>query len=216
MLNVIIVIVAVVLLVALLWHVRMEATLRALGIKTALSALFIVAALVQPKPIPGYFVLLLIGLLLCLAGDVLLAVPEGRMFTAGLAAFLLGHVGYIGAFAYLTGFSGWLSWPILLVAAVSGAVFLWLRPKLGRMFGPVLAYVVVISVMVVGSWAAFQAQGSGPGGWFILCGAVLFYFSDLFVARDQFVSKGFINRVIGLPLYYAGQFLLAFSVGLIH
>jgi hypothetical protein len=35
------------------------------------------------------------------------------------------------------------------------------------------------------------------------------------VARQRFVSEGFGNRLLGLPLYYAGQFLLAWSVGLI-
>ncbi|MDD3992851.1 MAG: hypothetical protein PHV70_11955 [Desulfobacteraceae bacterium] len=37
--------------------------------------------------------------------------------------------------------------------------------------------------------------------------------SDLFVARQRFVAPAFSNRLLGLPLYYIGQFLLAFSVG---
>ena len=214
MLNAVIVALAVVLLVWLLWSIHAGAASRALWIKTALSALFLLTALLQPRPVPGYFYLLLAGLFLCLVGDVLLALPQKRAFTAGLAAFLLGHVLYVLAFAYVTRLSGWLSWPILLVAALSGAVFLWLRPRLGRMFWPVLAYVAVISIMVVGASAVFRHVGPGrPGGWLVLCGAVLFYFSDLFVARDRFVSQTFINRLAGLPLYYAGQFLLAFSVG---
>jgi hypothetical protein len=45
------------------------------------------------------------------------------------------------------------------------------------------------------------------------CGALSFYVSDLFVARDRFVKKGAINRILGLPLYFGGQFLLAFSIG---
>ncbi|TFG38533.1 MAG: hypothetical protein E4H39_00070 [Syntrophobacterales bacterium] len=49
----------------------------------------------------------------------------------------------------------------------------------------------------------------------IFVGALCFYFSDIFVARDRFFRKEFLNRLIGLPLYYLGQFLLAFSVGLI-
>jgi hypothetical protein len=40
-----------------------------------------------------------------------------------------------------------------------------------------------------------------------------FYLSDLFVARQRFVAPAFANRLYGLPLYYLGQFLLAFSVG---
>jgi hypothetical protein len=49
----------------------------------------------------------------------------------------------------------------------------------------------------------------------ILAGAVSFYISDLFVARDRFLKDAFFNRLVGLPLYYLGQFLLAFSVGFI-
>jgi hypothetical protein len=33
------------------------------------------------------------------------------------------------------------------------------------------------------------------------------------VARQRFVAPAFANRLYGLPLYYLGQFLLAFSVG---
>jgi hypothetical protein len=47
-------------------------------------------------------------------------------------------------------------------------------------------------------------------------GAVSFYFSDVFVARDRFLKKEFLNRLTGLPMYYAGQFFLAFSVGLLR
>ena len=39
--------------------------------------------------------------------------------------------------------------------------------------------------------------------------------TDLFVARERFVVKSFTNKLVGLPLYYGGQFLLAFSVGLV-
>jgi uncharacterized membrane protein YhhN len=53
------------------------------------------------------------------------------------------------------------------------------------------------------------------GAWFILVGAVMFYVSDIFVAHQRFVMQSFTNRLIGLPLYYAAQFLLAFSVGLV-
>jgi uncharacterized membrane protein YhhN len=47
-------------------------------------------------------------------------------------------------------------------------------------------------------------------------GAVAFYFSDVFVARDRFMKKEFLNRLVGLPMYYAGQFLIAFSVGFLR
>ena len=46
----------------------------------------------------------------------------------------------------------------------------------------------------------------------VLAGAIAFYLSDLTVARDRFVTRGFENRIVGLPLYYTGQVLLALSV----
>jgi hypothetical protein len=46
-------------------------------------------------------------------------------------------------------------------------------------------------------------------------GALGFYVSDVFVARQRFLKSEIVNRLIGLPLYYGGQFLLAFSVCLI-
>jgi hypothetical protein len=51
------------------------------------------------------------------------------------------------------------------------------------------------------------------GRFMVLIGAVLFYFSDIFVARNRFIKKEYLNRLCGLPLYYCGQFLLAFSIG---
>ena len=52
-------------------------------------------------------------------------------------------------------------------------------------------------------------------GMTVFVGAVSFYLSDVFVARDRFLKSEFVNRLIGLPMYYCGQFLLAFSVGLL-
>lgn len=81
---------------------------------------------------------------------------------------------------------------------------------------PVLLYVVVITIMVSGAWSVLgDTKLTGLGRMMVFIGAFSFYFSDLFVARDRFLKREFLNRSIGLPLYYAGQFLLAFSVGLL-
>lgn len=40
-------------------------------------------------------------------------------------------------------------------------------------------------------------------------GALMFFFSDLFVARQEFVHRTVLNKWIGLPLYYIAQLLLA-------
>jgi hypothetical protein len=61
----------------------------------------------------------------------------------------------------------------------------------------------------------FPGAAWGTQQWVILLGAVMFYFSDVSVARDRFVAPGFINGLWGLPLYYGGQLFLAYSVSLV-
>jgi len=81
---------------------------------------------------------------------------------------------------------------------------------------PVLIYIVIITVMVIGAWAAFwKSSFQISGRALILAGSLCFYFSDVFVARDKFIREEYQNRLFGLPLYYAGQFMLAFSIGLL-
>ena len=188
-----------------------------LPLKALLSMLFVTAALVQPHPLGSYFSWMLGGLILCLSGDVLLAVPGQRAFRIGLAAFLLGHVAYVMAFARISTPRGLLFWTgVTGVLIVSAFVFHWIEPFLGRMRGAVLAYVAVISLMLITALAVSVNTGLRPAGRaLILAGALLFYVSDLFVARNRFVSPAFANRLCGLPLYYTGQFMLAFSVGLV-
>jgi len=46
----------------------------------------------------------------------------------------------------------------------------------------------------------------------LLLGAVLFYVSDICVARQAFVEKSYLNPLLGLPLYFGGQVLIAYSI----
>jgi len=216
MLNELIIIPAIILLAGLLYFEKKGNQKGKLPTKTILSCLFIFSALVQAHAIPGYYYLLLLGLIFCLGGDVFLALPQDRMFLMGLASFLLGHVFYVICFFYVADVSQWTWIGCLVALTVSGLVFYWLRPYLGAMLIPVIAYIVVITVMVVGAWTVLgDTKLNFSGRLLVFIGAVSFYLSDLFVARDRFLKLEFTNRLIGLPMYYCGQFLLAFSVGLI-
>lgn len=216
MLNQLIIVLAVILLVGLLYFEKNGNQKGKLPTKTILSCLFIFTALVQTHPIPVYFYLMLIGLVFCLGGDVFMALPQERMFLLGLVSFLLGHVLYVVCFFYVADVSQWTMIGCLVGLLVSGLVFWWLRPHLGSMLVPVIAYVIVITVMVIGAWTVLgDTKLSYAGRLLIFIGAVSFYLSDLFVARDRFLRSEFSNRLIGLPMYYCGQFLLAFSVGLL-
>jgi uncharacterized membrane protein YhhN len=214
MLNLLIIVLALILLVGLLYFEKTAYLKGKLPIKTLLSGLFILAALVQPHPIAGYFYLLLVGLIFCLGGDVFLALPQEKMFLLGLVSFLLGHVFYVICFFYVANISHWTWIGCLMGLLFSGLVFLWLRPHLGAMLMPVMAYIIVITVMVIGAWTVVgDAKLNLPGRLMVWIGALSFYLSDIFVARDRFMKSEFSNRFIGLPLYYFGQFMLAFSLG---
>jgi len=85
----------------------------------------------------------------------------------------------------------------------------WVVPKApDKLKRAVVAYIVVITAMValgVGTVAA----GNDP---LLLIAAVVFYLSDLCVARERFVQSGFVNRAIGLPLYYGAQLTFGVTV----
>jgi len=127
---------------------------------------------------------------------------------------MVGHVFYvIGCFS-VAGFSGWIWVSMVLAGVVSFLVYRWLKDHLGKMKGPVIVYMAVITVMVCAASSVLGSSGfSFSGRVMAFAGAVAFYFSDVFVARDRFMKKEFVNRLVGLPLYYAGQFLIAFSLG---
>lgn len=142
-----------------------------------------------------------LGLALCFLGDVLLLSRRSRVFLAGLMAFLLGHLAFVGAFAQVGQPSGV---GLALVLLASGGALAWLWRYLYRWKLPVAAYMLVISLMV--------GLGLGVARVEVGLGALLFYLSDLFVARQRFVVAEPINKWLGLPLYYAGVYLLAWSL----
>jgi len=215
--NTVIIIAAALLLAVLLFFENNGNQKGKLPTKTVLSCLFILTAVLQAHPLPAYFYILLMGLIFCLGGDIFLALPREKMFLCGLVSFLLGHVCYVLGFFYVANLNPWTWGGSAAGLTVSGLVFFWLRPHLGSMLVPVIAYVVVITAMVIGAFTVFGDTGLNlTGRIIVLFGAVSFYLSDLFVARDRFLKTEFTNRLFGLPLYYAGQFLLAFSVAYVR
>lgn len=153
-----------------------------------------------------------LGLILSWIGDVLLIPESKKAFLGGLVSFLLAHVAYAGAFLGRGQEASWGS--LAACVAILGAIVVarWLLPHVKRadpkMIGPVLVYMAAISVMVTLA-AGAAARARDP---MIFLGAAMFYVSDLSVARDKFVAPGLVNRLWGLPLYYAAQFVLAWTV----
>lgn len=204
------------LLMAVLFFERRGALRFRVATKTVLSSMFLLVALLQPRAGGGYFLWMLSGLGCCLVGDICLALPGRRQFLAGLVSFLVGHVLYVFAFSLVASWSPWAGMVQIMAVIASVVVFLWLRPHLGTMLVPVMGYIVVISTMVCLALSVGANTGLSVASRFlVVSGSLSFYVSDILVARQRFVSETLVNRLIGLPLYYAGQFMLAYSVGLV-
>lgn len=141
-----------------------------------------------------------VALVLSLAGDVFLMLPRD-LFVPGLAAFLLAHL------AYVAGFGLPAAWPAILAVAVVSAVVG--APVVRRadkpLLGPVVAYMLVITVML--------AAAAGTG-WLAAAGAALFYVSDALIAYNRFVfaePRRWASVAI-IVLYHLGQAALVLSL----
>jgi uncharacterized membrane protein YhhN len=181
--------------------------------KPVASLAFIWAGIAAGALDSTYGQLVLLGLVLCLLGDLLL-IPLDRpaVFRAGVFAFLAGHVAYSAAFLTRPLDPIGLAAGAVLLAVVVGAVLRWLGPSVpAGMVGPVRVYMIVIGLM--SALACGVTAAGGP--WAVALGALAFTASDVSVARDRFVQHSFVNRAWGLPLYYAAQLLIASTAAMV-
>ena len=178
--------------------------------KTAASTFFIATAIACGAWRSTFGKAMLAGLVLSWFGDVFLLGRSDALFLAGLSSFLLGHVAYCVAFAIHGLNPRWSIVTAVALAPIVVVVLRWLLPHVeGAMTGPVIAYIAVITTMVLLAWGT---RGNG-GHITIVIGALMFFFSDIAVARNRFVEPGSMDWLWGLPLYYAGQLFLAYAAG---
>lgn len=177
--------------------------------KPLASALFVAIALVEGIPSTLASGFLVVAILLAFVGDVLLVLREARIFRLAILVFLLAHVGFVAAFLALGLAWGWVALALLPLTASAWVIARWVLPHVdGALRAPVLAYVLVITLMVAAAVGA-TAAGATP---LLLAAALLFYANDLLVARDRFVARSWMNRLAGLPLYYGAMVIYALQV----
>lgn len=148
------------------------------------------------------------ALVLSLAGDVFLMLPSDQ-FVPGLASFLLGHIAYIiGLQSLDTSTTGLVIGLVVVVIAlpalglrIANAVRSGDEPAL---LGPVVAYMLVISAMVV--------SASSTGNVFAVAGAVSFYASDALIAWTRFIEDFPWGRVAIIVTYHLAQVGLVLSL----
>jgi uncharacterized membrane protein YhhN len=168
----------------------------------------LIAAAVLLRPSSGAVrAWVVVGLVCSLAGDVFLMLPEER-FVEGLASFLLAHVAYIVAFFVAgTSATGAAIGAVIValgVTLVARPILRAVRSEHADFAVPVLAYVSIISVMVVAAWAT-----SNP--WAIV-GAMSFYASDGTLAWNKFVHPIKGGRFAIMSTYHLAQFAIVVSL----
>lgn len=149
-----------------------------------------------------------------LLGDVFLMLPAER-FTAGLVAFLLGHLAYIAAFNPPPLQVDVLTLAILAVVALGGG---WLYRRIHNGLShsgqadlqiPVLIYALVISLMLASAANTLTRPAwPTPAALLTAGGATLFFLSDSLLAWNRFVRLIPQGRLKVRILYHLGQILL--------
>ena len=178
--------------------------------KPTVMVFLIAAALLIHPASQGERALFVVALVLGLAGDVFLMLPDDFL-VAGIGAFLVGHLGYAVGFRF-AGFNA-----VGLIAGViisSTTAGLLLRRMLGalrasgraKLQNPLLAYAVVISLMTVSATAS--------GNLVAAAGGLLFFFSDVIFAWYRFVKPVPWGQRVNIVMYQVGQALLVLSLAL--
>jgi uncharacterized membrane protein YhhN len=149
------------------------------------------------------------------AGDVFLLSDAFPMFASGIAAFLIGHIFYM----ILFGSKSWrgLGWKGWLAGIAGVAVLVFLLVKVLKVEGALLLPMAVYGfVLLMLSFCALcgviRCREHRPTWWIILCGALLFAFSDSLIAAGTFGVATFALRdFVIMFTYLIAQSLLAWG-----
>ena len=160
-------------------------------------------------PLPGEGVAwwIWIGLLLGLAGDLLLLKKEYFLF--GLAAFLQGHLCYVAAFAGDYAWRVELLVPIALFGLGFGGLLCYFLIKNDRKsyLVPVALYIIVICLMLVYALHSDLEQAGVVRAFG--AGALLFAASDALLALNRFARRFPEAQLMVLATYYSAQLCIA-------
>lgn len=163
--------------------------------KAAMALLLTVAAVAHPILREARW--LIPALMLSAAGDWLLAIPWWQFsFLAGLSAFLLAHLCFLGALVPLAAPSRGRLAGVTVTWLASVALLKWFWPGLSRegLAVPVVVYIAVLAAMVSAALLAGL-----PTRWTAV-GAVCFALSDAMIGLGRFVLD---NEALAVPIWWA-------------
>jgi len=160
-----------------------------------------------------------LGILLSLAGDVLLMISLDRLFIAGLIAFLFAHVAYVIGFnTPLPTLSAW-GFILAFMIGISGVRVirqivapLHSKGQAGLRI-PILLYALVISLMLLSAMLKLtDTSWQASAALLVALGAFLFYLSDIILAWMKFVAPIQNGRIYNILAYHLGQIALIAGV----
>ena len=152
---------------------------------------------------------LLVALFFGTLGDLALLGNSETRFRAGVAAFLVGHLAYVGCFVTLglprPGWA-WLALGVLLVSVVATRGVVPATHALGgvSLSAPVAIYTAVIGAMLVTAWFTGEPL--------IALGATIFVASDATLSIDRFVRPLPSGPLVVMVTYHVGQALIVLGV----
>jgi len=180
----------------------------------ALATLFIL--LLRPSG-SLFYLLMALGLLLCLFGDVGMEIG----LLPGIALFTLAQIDFTAAFitqSVALGITPTAILPMSLVTLIVVVCVFFLyrylqssEQGLGKFLIPVIIYIIVISAMLCSSILLWLTSGILMGG-VVAAGAVLFVISDSLIGVREFHHRFPQTAIKVLGTYYLAIFLLSLTV----
>lgn len=156
-----------------------------------------------------YRVLIAVGILFSLAGDIFLLLPN-NWFLWGLVSFLIAHLFFIVGYVERTSIH--MHWHLLAPFAFYGVALLYLLwPHVANLRLPVLIYALVLLTM---GWQATELwwEMRDLAALLAMVGAILFVVSDSILALDKFRSPIPHRDALIMSTYYGALLLIAWSV----
>ncbi len=177
-------------------------------IKPSLMPILILFLVVNNK-INWKIILSVIALVLSCIGDTFLLFNNPSYFIYGLLAFLMTHICYIIIFLKDIKFNKLLKYKfnfvfVLIILAYITIFYLSISKNLNTMKIPVLAYMVVISCMIISAFFRKYFVNMHSFLW-ILSGAVFFLISDSSLAIMKFINTFYADNILVITTYMIAQ-----------
>ncbi len=187
-------------------------------VKTAASLSFVLLAVsLQMRSGEPYYTLILLGLCCALAGDVLLLFTNrSSSFLAwGAVCFLFTHLSFTAAFITKAPLSLYDAALFAALIVLALAVFSLRVGRLRKIKAGAVLYGTALCAMLARAMSILLSGHAGQAFAVIVAlGAVLFAVSDALLAFESFGGRhAAVIGTISTFAYYAGQILIALSVG---